>query len=130
MEKFALITEHVIEQFDVARKIKGVQVTERDLAKWGIEKAKSLNLSSFKASQSWIARIKKKIRCSSRKITKYYSGKSYLDIVKIQESAEEFVEIAKAEIEKFEPRLIFNTDQSGVNYVPISNRSLSYVGEK
>ncbi len=60
MAKYSLISDFVAQKFEIARNEKGLAITEIDLAKWGLERAKQLKCDNFKASKSWVYSMKKR----------------------------------------------------------------------
>lgn len=97
---------------------------------WALNAAKKLNYSEFKASESWVAKFKKQNRICSRKVTKVVTFAQHSDVDKIQQSAKLFVQNSNAFISNLNRDMIFNSDQSGINYEYYSTRTLSDKGEK
>src|SRR5205814_5853094 len=85
---------------------------------------------NFKASNSWLFRLKQKFKIVSRKVTKIVSTDYSTDYLNILKNANDFLLKAKDEIKKFPLDCVINTDQMGINYEIASSRTLSNQGEK
>lgn len=131
-EKLIAVAKVCKEKFDEYR-ANQLTVHDRHIRLWALQKAQEVNLSQtdFKASKWWIAKFKRACGISSRKITKFITFKNERKQEEIENSAVEvildFVDNVRAQ---FDPTEVFNTDQSGFNYVVHTNRTLSYTGER
>jgi hypothetical protein len=85
---------------------------------------------SFKASNSWLSRFKKRNGIFSRKMTKIVSTNYVQDQETIKQTANEFLNNAKQVMQSFDKSNIFNSDQSGFNYILTSGRTLSEASER
>ena len=66
----------------------------------------------------------------SRKITKFVSTRENIGKAEIRQNAEKFIVDIKILISKYTLNSVLNTDQSSFNYELVSNRTLSFSGEK
>lgn len=66
----------------------------------------------------------------SRKITKFVTRKCLLDKAVIRKSADDFVNATRREMSLFDPYMIFNADQTGIQKELYGARSLAFLGEK
>ncbi|CAF2053469.1 unnamed protein product [Rotaria magnacalcarata] len=119
----------VYEQFENAR-YKLLSVHDIDLRRWGLKKARELNLNDFDASSKWLLAFKDRHRISRRKITQLVTKKHVEDREKVEQSAKDFVTETKKVIDQYNPNEVLNTDQVGINLKMYGNRTLSYMGEQ
>ena len=99
---------------------------------WAMEISKDIGLTNFKSSKTFISTFKKQFHIHSRKITLFYTHKINQNEAVLKATATEFVKNANLEISvnQVHPRMVWNTDQSGLNYEMVGNRTLSHIGEK
>lgn len=129
-EKFRAVSKFCKETFDAAR-ASGCIVHDRTVKMWALQKARELQLAGFKASHSWIARFKTAHRIASRKIFRFVTYRNWRRREEIEDAAAALIVDHMDSIHgKFDPTEVFNTDQSGFNYLVHTNRTLSYIGER
>lgn len=88
------------------------------LVRWAVQKAGELNARGFfTASHTWLLNLKKRADVVSRKITAYITKASLAQQVDRAASISAFRERYLEQAFRFPPRLIFNVDQTGFNYV-------------
>jgi len=114
MDKWVAIRELTLKEFEKALEVGG-SIHDVDLQQWAMEAAGQIDLPDFKACHSWVTNFKKMNRICSRKITKLVSRANFKKQDVLKEKAEEFVADVKPLIEKFGPKNVYNTDQSGFN---------------
>ncbi|XP_018497412.1 tigger transposable element-derived protein 2-like, partial [Galendromus occidentalis] len=108
-----------------------LSVHDDDLRKWALQKARELELTRFSASHNWIQNFKRCYRMTSRKVTKFTTHKRERDQEEIENAAAELIlDFVDTVRPNYDPPQIFNTDQSGFNYLVYSNRTQSHTGEK
>ena len=129
-EKYQQIAQFCKESFDSAR-ARGIPVHDRTLRSWALMKARELSVTRFKASERWIQQFKAKYRISSRKIVRFVSYRHQQTQDEIKEAVQELLnDYVRTVRTRFDPSEVFNTDQSGFNYIVHTNRTLSYTGER
>lgn len=123
------IEKHVVEQFNEAR-MQFLSVHDFDFKRWAMHKAIEFPGLNFKASESWLLCLKKRNGISSRKVQKFVSFRSIRDREEILANAENYRAEMLPIIEEYDPKKVWNTDQTGFKYEILSTRSLSHKGEK
>lgn len=123
------IEHHVLQLFREARQ-EFRSVHTMDLRRWAVSKANEYPGFKLKASDSWIARFRSRNRISSRRIQKLVNRSSIRDMEQIGLMAEEFRNEMQPLISVHDPTLVWNTDQTGFKYEIVSNRTLSWKGER
>lgn len=88
------------------------------------------NAPWFKASRSWLTRFKKKNGLSSRKVTKKISRARIANSDNIEESIRKFRRDYTEAARHFNPRLIINIDQTGINYEESTERVVGRTGAR
>ena len=96
---------------------------------WVARAAKEVDLTDFKASRSWLLRMKRSSRTVSRKITEFVSRAQLVDKDTIVASASSFVSDTKPLIEEAGKQNAWNSDQTGITLEMHSGRTLDYRGE-
>ncbi|CAF3878704.1 unnamed protein product, partial [Rotaria sp. Silwood1] len=120
---------YVYDQFGNAR-YQLLAVHDIDLRRWGLQKARELDLNSFEASENWLLAFKHRHRISSRKITQLVTRKHIESRQEIEQAAASFVDETNKVIEKYSPNEVLNSDQVGINLEPYGNRTLTHMGEQ
>jgi hypothetical protein len=124
------IEEHVMEQMARYRRPGNAIVRGWMLRTWAAEKARAIGHNSFSASVGWLYNIKKRNRIVSRKITERVSRAR----LRNQEAIDANVIATRVEFtgirHMYRDRLILNFDQSQFNYEFMSERTLSFEGER
>ncbi|CAF3058441.1 unnamed protein product [Rotaria sp. Silwood2] len=128
-QKIDDIDTYVYHQFENARH-RLLAVHDIDLRRWGLQKARELNLNSFEASEKWLLSFKHRHRISSRKVTQLITKRHIESRQEIDEAATKFVAETSKFIEKYNPNEVLNTDQVGINFELYDNRTLTYMGEQ
>jgi len=128
-EKMLYISEYVLQNFKEADEEKKI-IHDMDLRRWALEAKAQIDLSSFKASATWILNFKRKYRIVSRKITKFVSRSAQRDKEQLQIACQEFIATVKSNINLFELDNIYNADESGFNLELHSGRTLTTQGVK
>jgi len=128
-EKMLYISEYVLQNFKEADEEKKI-IHDMDLRRWALEAKAQIDLSSFKASATWILNFKRKYRIVSRKITKFVSRSAQRDKEQLQIACQEFIATVKSNINLFELENIYNADESGFNLELHSGRTLTTQGVK
>ena len=101
-----------------------------DIRRWARIQAKNENFDNFKTSATWLFSFKQRNGITSRKITKFASTRDNIDKMEIRQNAEKFIVDVKRLISKYTLNSVLNADQSSFNYELVSNRTLSFSGEK
>ncbi|CAF2902010.1 unnamed protein product [Rotaria sp. Silwood2] len=120
---------YVYDQFEHARH-NFLSVHDIDLRRWGLKKARELNLNDFEASEGWLWNFKYRHGICSRKITKLVTKKVVESQEEIYQSAKNFVLETNKIIEGYSPNQVLNTDQIGVELEVHGGRTLTHSGEK
>ena len=129
-ERWLKVAQHCKEMFDTARAL-GHTVHDETLRSWALQKATQLQVEGFTASSGWIHNFKKTYRITSRRITKFVTYNQAKDVEAIENEGVELILDFNDNVKlHFDPQEVFNTDQSGFNYIAHSNRTLSHRGEK
>ena len=117
------VNEFVFEKFKAARDI-GVVVHDNDIRRWGVIKAREIQLE-FKASKKWVENLKSKFRISSRKITRFVNVEKQ-DPQEVLEEAILFVTEANDYIQQanLTPMQVINADESGLSMELETKRTL------
>jgi len=107
-------------------------VHDSDIQKWAVAKATEFPgfREKFTASRSWILKFKRKRRIRSRKITKLVKKRDNASQELLLKRAEDFRKVIRDLEPTYEPSQIWNTDQIGFQYEYMSQRTLSFKGEK
>ena len=126
LQRIEIVT---INRFQHARQ-ECLPVHDLDIRRWALTQARNEGLDNFTASSHWLLNFKQRNGISSRKITKFVSKRENTDKVQINENAEKFTLDVKKLIPKYTLNSVLNADQSSFNYELVSNRTLSYSGEK
>lgn len=112
-------------------RLEGTPVHDQTIRRWALYHAKLIGLTEFKAWLQWINKFKKGFGFSSRKICLFTSVKKQCEAEQtINKGVECLLDFVDNIYSKFDASKIFNTDQSGFNYTPLPNRTLSFKGEK
>lgn len=123
------IENHVREQVDNLIRnhlpVKGYM-----LRAFGRRYARQINAPWFVASSSWCDSMKKKIRISSRKVTKTVSTRQIAKKEDIAKTKKKFLEDFARLRRFFYRRAIWNIDQTGVEYEQSNKRTLAYTGSR
>ncbi|KAE8739419.1 hypothetical protein FOCC_FOCC015087 [Frankliniella occidentalis] len=106
------------------------KVNTLDLRRIALLKAREINCTNFKASESWADLFKKKHNIVSRKITKFVSKKDLTDKEIIKDKALDFVLESMELFDTHDRDKIVNTDQSGFELEMHSGRTLDTKGVK
>ncbi|CAF1438397.1 unnamed protein product [Rotaria sordida] len=128
-QKLDEIDSYVFTMFQEARD-QSLCIHDADLRRWAIMKAREQSMSEFVASNHWVYNFKHKHRIVSRKVSKVVSVQSIRNADEIDSSAEDFVNVVRAEMKNYSPSQIFNTDQINLVKEFRSNRTLTLKGEK
>lgn len=107
-------------------------VDGRMIRRWGLEIADEVNLprTYFKASHTWLYKLKKKGRIGSRRVTEYVTRSDANSQDVIDERIDGFLSAYERLSPRYPRRLIINTDQTGFNYEITHKRTLTYIGER
>lgn len=100
------------------------------LRKWGYARADELNITNFKASQTWLSNIKKRGNLVGRKVTDLVSRTDRANAAEIEESKIEFAENYRQVGHLYPHHRILNVDQSGHKYEISNLRSLARRGTR
>ncbi|XP_043263202.1 uncharacterized protein LOC122403642, partial [Colletes gigas] len=130
-EKYHVITQWTVDRFLEARQLKK-QITTRMLQLWALQASNQFRSDDFKfrASTSWVKKLKREQRIKQRKITRFISKKDTLTVEDIMKSAQFFQDQVQKIISTFQEDYIINTDQTGCEYKIQPKRTLSIQGEK
>lgn len=90
-EKRRQVNEHVWDEFPSSRE-RITQVHDRDLVRWGAEKAHELGLEGFKGSKQWIQEWEKKHDIVKRKINKRFTRRQFRQQPQVKLSIDEFLD--------------------------------------
>lgn len=97
---------------------------------FGRRAARAENATWFKASYKWVNTFKKNNRLSSRKVTKKISRPRFENQEMIEESLLEFLNHYARISDHFDPRMIWNIDQSGIEYESSNERVVGRTGAR
>jgi len=97
---------------------------------FALQKALEYPNFKFAASDTWIFEWKKLCGITSRKIQKMVSFKLIRNNEDLIDAVTKFREEFKQKSSSYDPRFIYNTDQTGFRYEVVGNRTLSYKGER
>lgn len=97
---------------------------------FGRRYAMQANADWFKASRHWMDDFKKKNRIGSRKVTKFVSRAQIQKTEEDKKNHKEFLEDFKRLSRYFVPRLIWNIDQTGIEYEQSNKRILAFRGAR
>jgi hypothetical protein len=128
-ELLKLLGRRVYTKFLDARK-KMAPVHGRMICRWALIEAPHLNLTTFRASPSWLLKFKRRYGIVSRKITSYIGRAKFSSGAEIAESIANFSLNYSMILPLFTQDRIFNFDQTGFNYEPANLRTLSLRGER
>jgi len=131
-DKFEQLDNLLMERFDDARSGTSLKVVHNETIRmWVREIALKLLLNEqmFNASDSWIAKFKRRHNIVSRKIVKFTS-QTVEDLATIKQKAEEFRAQVRSVIDDMPPNQVINSDQSSFNRMMTSGKKLSYKGEQ
>jgi len=131
-DKFEQLDELLMERFEDARNGACLRVVHDDTLRiWAKEIARKLLLDEqkFNASDSWIAKFKRRHNIVSRKIVKFTS-QTVEDVATIKQKAENFRAEVRSVIDNMLPDQVINSDQSSSNRMMASGRTLSHKGEQ
>lgn len=106
------------------------RVHDGDLAKWALTKARELGLNQFKASDTWILEFKRRYGITDRAVTEVVTRRQRTTKEELLKTVETFVKQFHRKYPNYDPSLIENTDQSGVNFEITTNRTLDRKGVK
>lgn len=131
ISKMRNVNEGVLRKIIDARR-NGRAIHGYNIRRWGLELADEFNVSReyFKASHSWLFKLKKNGRIGSRKITEFISRSENNQQDQIDERIDQFLSEYEQRAPRFPRRLIINMDQTPFNYEPTNKRTLSFVGER
>lgn len=112
-------------------RLEGIPVHDQTIQRWALYHVKLIRFIDFTASLQWVNKFKKSFGFLSRKICLFTFIKKQHEAEKNMNNGVEFhLDFIDNIYSKFDASEIFNTDQSGFNYTPLSNRTLSLTGEK
>ncbi|RWR99706.1 Pogo transposable element with KRAB domain-like protein, partial [Dinothrombium tinctorium] len=94
-----------------------------------MDKSRDSGFQNFDASRSWLTKIKQDFNIVSRKITNIVSLHHESENNATIAQAAEFTNSINELLSSYDHDFVFNTDQSGFNYIMHSSRTLSNVGE-
>jgi hypothetical protein len=107
-------------------RLEGITIHDQTIRRWTLYHAKLIGLIDFKASLQWVNEFKKRFGFSSRKICLFTSVKKQREAEETMNKGVQFhLDFVDNIYSKFDASEIFNTDQSGFNYTPLANRTLS-----
>ena len=131
VEKLRIVFEFAAQKFKNARE-KKLNVSDLDVKRWAINKAREVGLDGFKASNYWLWKFKNSIRVVNRKVTKFVTQNYNTESININETADLFVKSSQQHFKdkNYSKSEIFNSDQSGFNLEVHSGRTLEYKGVK
>lgn len=102
----------------------------RMIQRWARQYAEEINLSDFRASDSWLAVFKRRNRIVSRKVTSYIGRSEKLQNLSITENVMHFKQQFTSAKVPFSKSEIWNFDQCSFQYEPANLRTLSLKGER
>lgn len=108
----------------------GRPVHEYMIRHWASERAAAIGFNDFGCSARWLDFFKKRHNIRSKKVTKTVTAAQRRNQAMIDESREAFLRRFQETSERIPMRMIYNFDQSGVNYEITNQRTLSYIGER
>lgn len=128
-EKFAFITEYVLQKFQEASDRRAI-IHDMNLRLWALEAKDQVDLPEFKASKWWIWKFKNVHGIVSRKITTFRTQFTLKNIDNLQEVAKSFVSNVRSHIPAIGIDEMYNADESGFNLEVHSGRTLAKSGVK
>ena len=107
-------------------------VSTRNLQVWALQAAQQYRENGYKfnASKSWVIEFKEEYRIRQRKVTRYIKPSEKKSVIDIEQIAKNFQKQCSAEIGKYNPKLVLNTDQIGCEYRANIQRTLDNKGSK
>ena len=130
-EKYEKIRAQVREMFLAARQeAKPVRIWELHL--WIAEAVQKFKPKKQCTSHSFIDSLKKDLKISSRRVTRFVTKKKLVDEPAIMEKAAHFVQQNNAFCDEncIPPENVWNSDQSGFNYEMTCDRTYEIMGTK
>ncbi|XP_035708085.1 uncharacterized protein LOC118435775 isoform X1 [Folsomia candida] len=130
--KFTIMREienFVLERFREAR-TGFLPIHTIDIRRWALIKAKEYPGFNFKACDTWISTFKRRNRISSRKVQKLVKRSTVKEMDQILQQTENFRHHIQPLLNIYEKENIWNTDQTGFKYEILSNRTLTWKGER
>jgi len=128
-DKLKEVSKETYEKF-LDLKQRHQRVTTLDLRRIALIKAREINCTNFKASETWANSFKRKHNIVSRKITKFVSQKDVTEKETIEDKALDFVLESRELFETHAGDTIVNTDQSGFELEMHAGRTLDVKGVK
>ena len=117
------VDQYTMQRVREARE-QGRPVHDYLIRQWATQRANEINLEQFACSNQWLSGFKKRNKVRSKKITDRRSSARIRIQEAIDDSRDAFVRRYADISELFPHNLIFNIDQSGINYEPTPDRTL------
>ena len=129
IDKVRAMNRHVYNAFSEARR-KRQPVHGRMIQRWAKQYSSQINLTDFRASDSWLTSFKRRYGIVSRKVTNYIGRSELANVPTIAANILAFGGIYTNSSVPFDKSEIWNFDQTGFNYEPANLRTLSFKGER
>ena len=110
----------------------GMIVHDVDLRKWGLDATNILGFEDtrFKVSDWWVWRFKRTHRITSRKVNKFITRKTLVDMETLKVNAKIFENEVKPYITQYGRENVYNSDQSGFQLEMHSRRTMAIEGTR
>lgn len=129
LDKANFIAEYVFDKFKISND-KRMIVHDTDIRRWALEAKDEINYPSFKGGKWWVWNFKKNNGIVSRKITKFTTQSTYVNVEEIETTSTVFVNDIKQLITNFGEDNVYNADESGFTLEIHSGRTLTEKGVK
>lgn len=100
------------------------------LRRWAIDKSKEIGFENFKASPTFVKNLKSRLEIKSRKVTKIVTRRYSTEKVDLDQKTTAHLELTNSALSSYNPKFVFNSDQSNFTKEFYSTRTLSHKGEK
>jgi len=111
-QKVKKLDEDLFGQF-LEMRAKGNAFRDDDLKSLALQLARSADIASFTALQSWITKFRKRHGIVQRKIVHFRIKAQVENWDKILQSGAEYINEMNSILPQFDPQFVFNTDQTG-----------------
>ncbi|CAA3033111.1 Tigger transposable element-derived 6 [Olea europaea subsp. europaea] len=131
IKRYEQLNNEVVKLIKEARE-RGRPVSGRLIRRWFLELADSIGISReiFRASPTWLYKLKKNARIGSRAVTEDISRSERDSAYIIQRRIEEFCAAYEQRAHLYRRGLIINMDQTPISYEITNKRTLSFIGER
>lgn len=128
-QKRRQVEQFLLEKFTDAT-VHKCRIHNRDVKRWAMKEAKNIQYASFKCSDTWIERFKRRHRIGRRQITTFVTDRSINRNRDIVNECKEFVTAVRTKLPWYHSSKVFNTDQSGFNKELHTRHTLAFIGTR